>query len=187
MLSNCADLINMSCNTAKTVCMIFQPLCKSNVIALDFPPLRIGDTDLTFVKEFKHLGHIINDNFNDNDDIKREIRNLFMRANILKRRFGKCSINVKRSLFVAYCMCLYDIGIWHQHSPTMLNKLQFCYNKCIKIFFGYKRMYSVTTMLNELSLPTFSDYFAHSLSSFHIIWSSSANALIHNIDILGID
>ena len=123
MLSKGADLIDMSCNTDKTVCMIFQPVCKSNVIASNFPPLRMNDTELKFVKEFKHLGHIINNDFNDNDDIKREIRNLFMRANILKRRFAKCSLNVKRSLFVAYCMCFYDIGIWHQYSPAMFNSL----------------------------------------------------------------
>ena len=55
--------------------MIFQPVCKSNVIASNFPPLRMNDTELKFVKEFKHLGHIINNDFNDNDDIKREIRN----------------------------------------------------------------------------------------------------------------
>lgn len=75
MLSKGADLIDMSCNTDKTVCMIFQPVCKSNVIASNFPPLRMNDTELKFVKEFKHLGHIINNDFNDNDDIKREIRN----------------------------------------------------------------------------------------------------------------
>ena len=75
MLSKGADLIDMSCNTDKTVCMIFQPVCKSNVIASNFPPLRMNGTELKFVKEFKHLGHIINNDFNDNDDIKREIRN----------------------------------------------------------------------------------------------------------------
>lgn len=187
MLSIGADIIDMSCNTDKTVCIIFQPVCKKKVIAYDFPPLNISNTELKFVNEFKHLGHMINNDFNDNDDIKREIRNLFMRTNILKRRFAKCSPNVKRSLFVAYCMCLYDIGIWHQYSPTMFKRLQSCYNKCIKIFFGYPRMYSVTAMLNELSLPTFSDLFARSLSNFRHRWFSSGNSLIHNVCILGIE
>src|SRR5579872_3144252 len=57
MLSKCADIIDMSCNTDKTVCMIFQPACKNKVIARHFPPLRIDDIKLKFVKEFKHLGH----------------------------------------------------------------------------------------------------------------------------------
>lgn len=186
LLSKGADLIDMSCNTGKTVCMIFKPVCKTKLIACDFPPFRINNTELKFVAEFKHLGHIINNDFNDNDDIKREIRNLFMRTNILKRRFAKCSLQVKRSLFIAYCMCLYDIGIWHHYSPTVFNKLQSCYNKCIKILFGYPRMYSLTTMLNELQLPTFGDLFARSLSRFHFKWVSSNNLLIQYVNILGV-
>jgi len=44
------------------------------------------------------------------DDIKREIRNLFMRTNVLVRRFAKCSVPVKLVLFKTYtvyaCMML---------------------------------------------------------------------------------
>jgi len=53
-------------------------------------------------------------------DIKREIRNLFIRTNILIRRYSKCSIAIKQILFKAYCMCLYDAGIWMQFSVTFL-------------------------------------------------------------------
>jgi len=66
---------------------------------------------LQFVNEFRYLGHVVNYNFSD-DDIKREIRNLSMRSNILIRRYGKCSVNVKLALFRAYCMCMYDAGLW---------------------------------------------------------------------------
>jgi hypothetical protein len=166
--------------------MIFQPVSRSKVIARDFPPLRLGDTDLKFVNQFKHLGHLINDNFNDNDDIEREIRLLFMHTNILKRRFSKCSLSVKHTLFTAYCMCLYDIGIWSHYSQTMLNRLQSCYVKCIKALFGYHARYSVTDMLMELDLPTFSELFSRSLNNFQIRWYSSANILIHNANILGV-
>ena len=36
--------------------------------------------------QFKYLGHIINNDFCDDDDIKREIRNLFMRTNITRNK-----------------------------------------------------------------------------------------------------
>jgi len=42
-----------------------------------------------FVKEFKYLGHTITDNLTDDADIQREIRNLFVSTNILRRRFHK--------------------------------------------------------------------------------------------------
>jgi len=37
----------------------------------------------------------------DDDDVFREIRNLFTRTNILARRFAKCSVDVKVTLFKA--------------------------------------------------------------------------------------
>jgi len=49
------------------------------------PPLSINDIDLKYVAQFKYLGHVINNDFIDNDDIKRETRNMFIRSNILIR------------------------------------------------------------------------------------------------------
>ena len=73
--------------------------------------------------------------FSDDDDIKREIRNMFMRSNILIRRCSRCSIAVKLLLFKAYCMCLYDANIWLNYSNALFNKFRSCYNKCVKVFF----------------------------------------------------
>ena len=73
----------MSCNVDKTVCMVFQPTYRNKAIAAEFPPFTIGDRTLQYVEEFCYLGHVIKNKFNDDDDIKREVRNLFMRTNIL--------------------------------------------------------------------------------------------------------
>jgi hypothetical protein len=39
--------------------------------------------------------HVVNNKFTDDENIKREIRDLFQRTNLLSRRFSKCSITVK--------------------------------------------------------------------------------------------
>ena len=39
------------------------------------------------------------ENQKDDDDVERETRNLFIRTNVLLRRFGKCSREVKLRLF----------------------------------------------------------------------------------------
>jgi hypothetical protein len=67
--------------------------------------------------------------------VKRETRYLFMRCNILIRRYSKCSTAVKLLLFKAYCLCLYDVGIWRNYSVTVFNKLRSGFNKCVKMFF----------------------------------------------------
>ena len=132
--------------------MVFQPSCKSKCIASEFLHFLLYGNVLQFVNEFCNLGHMINNKLSDDDDIKWEIRNLFVRINILIRRYGKCSVPVKLTLFRAFCMCLYDAGLWRHYSITVFNKLRSCYNKCIKIFFGYSRCYSVTEMLAELAM-----------------------------------
>jgi len=71
-----------------------------------------------------------------------EIRNLFVRSNILKRMFHKCTLAVKLTLFKCKIptMCSYDIGFWSKYTAALANS---CYYKCIKAFFGYKRFDSV--------------------------------------------
>ena len=41
------------------------------------------------------------------DDIKREIQNLYIRCNVLFRKYQKCSISVKIKLFEEFFMCTY--------------------------------------------------------------------------------
>jgi len=112
---------------------------------------------LQFVSQFRYLGHIINNEFkDDDDDIKREIHNLFMRTNVLIHRFAKCCAPVKLLLFKTYCLFLYDAALWNVYHASTLDKLNSANNKCIKLFFLYNRRYSVTSMLQEIGLPTFS-------------------------------
>ena len=68
---------------------------------------------------------------------------MFMRTNLLVRRFIKCSHEVKLVLFRAYCICLYDACLWSNYDTGCKTKLKLCYHKCIKMFFGFKRCDSV--------------------------------------------
>ena len=155
VLENGILAIDMSCNTRKTVCMVFSPRQKRKVVSPHFPPLRLFGTDLLYVDNFKYLGHIIDNKLNDDADIQREIRNLFTRANILTRRFSLCSQSVKVALFKSYCISLYGCALWRNHTVSSLSKLRSCYHRCVKTFFGYKRHDSMTAVLFKLSIPSF--------------------------------
>jgi len=61
----------------------------------------------------------------DDTDIKREIRNMYSRTNMMLRRFGKCTMYVKLQLFRSYCLCLYGTALWSKHNASTL--LQFKY------------------------------------------------------------
>ncbi|MFZ2537928.1 MAG: reverse transcriptase family protein [Oscillospiraceae bacterium] len=150
-----ASLINMTFNTLKTVCMIFNPKEKCKIICDNFPRFQLAGCNLDFVTKFKYLGHIIDHDMCDDDDINREIKCLYTRTNILIRRFHRCSVGVKLKLFKSYCLCFYDIALWRNFTAKTLNHFLSCYHKCIKMFFGFHKYYSVTNMLFELRLPSF--------------------------------
>ena len=66
------------------------------VIKKNFPLFKIGGSSIQYITQFKYLGHVISNSVNDDEDIQREIRNMFIRTNILVRRFSKCSLSVKQ-------------------------------------------------------------------------------------------
>jgi len=149
----CAEL-DIECNTKKTVCMIFKPRNKTRYITDDFPNFILSGCALNFVSEFRYLGHVLNDKLNDDDDICREIKGLFVRTNMLISRFRHCSKNVKLVLFRSFCLCMYDVALWKYYSVTVLRKFRAAYNKCIKKLFGYHRRDSMSGIFLELGLPT---------------------------------
>jgi len=119
----------------KTVCMVFQPNHRSQIVSVSFPQLRLCNFCIKYVESFKYLGRIILCNRKDNDDIQREVCNLFMRTNMLVRLFINCSHKVKIILFRSYCVCLYDSCLWSNYTDGCLSKLKLCYHKCIKMLF----------------------------------------------------
>ena len=92
--------IDMIINTAKSVCMVFSPRDRSKVVCSSFPLFRMGRDKLQYVNSLRYLGHRIVDSNNDDDDILREISNMFVRTNILIRRSSKCSISVKTGIYI---------------------------------------------------------------------------------------
>jgi len=51
---------------------------------------------------------------------------------------------------------MYDISLWENFHVSVVNKLASAYVKCLKLFFGFAKYSSVSAMLLQLGLPTFS-------------------------------
>jgi len=116
------------------VCMVFSPLNKHKVVSDFFPPLKISGCNLSYVSQFKYLGHMIDNKLCDDVYINRELKCLFTRTNILTMRFARCSKQVKLRLFRTYCLCFYDIGLWTNYHCYSFNKFASGYVKCMKVF-----------------------------------------------------
>ena len=170
--------INMELNTRKSVCMVFNPRNRSRVLLASFPQFSVNGALLSFVSSFKYLGHIISGTNADDADIQREITNMFVRTNILLHRFSLCSNNVKTVLFKTYCLCMYDVALWKIYNLGTLGKLRSCYHRCVKIFFGYRRRDSMTSILLTLGLPSFNTVLANASISFAKQWANCSNRII---------
>jgi len=57
--------------------MVFNPKCVNKVVSHSFPLFTLCGVKLKFVTNFKYFGHIINNKLCDNDDVEREIKNLY--------------------------------------------------------------------------------------------------------------
>lgn len=181
-LLNClceeATVIDMKCNTKKTVCMIFSP-CKNKYKVADcFPRFKLNSVLLDYVDSFKYLGYMITNTIQDDKDIEREIRNLFVRTNVLMSKFKMCSRSVKIQLFKSFVICLYGSALWKNFSNGTIHKFKSSYNRCIKLFFGYARSYSVTSILLETGLPSCDTLLHNSRVSFNLTLSQTANSVL---------
>ena len=68
--------------------MVFNLKCFLRWFFFHFSPFTLCGVKLKFVTNFKYLGHIINNKLSDCDDMEREIKNLFVRCNMLRTRFN---------------------------------------------------------------------------------------------------
>jgi len=65
---------------------------------------------------------------------------------------------------------------------SMLHKLRSCYNKCIKLFFGYSKYASVTQALFETGVPSFDTVVHNAQSEFCSNWTSCYyNSLVYSV------
>ena len=109
----------------KSVCLVVPPKgCKLD----SAPKVYLKGKILDYVDSFKYLGHWINSKFTDDEDIRREIRSLAVRGNILLRKFGFCSVDIKCYLFKTFCYSLYCATLWADFYKATLYRLKACYN-----------------------------------------------------------
>ena len=178
ILTGCCKCLDLECNVRKTKCMVVNPISVDKTVRRTFPCFSINGQMIEFVTEFKYLGHILSAKMQDDCDITREIRNMYARTNMLVQRFRKCSLKVKLAIFKAYFMCFYGISLWWSFNVSTMLKFKYCYNKCVKKFFGYKKYDSATAVFMELKLPTANTVLHNHRSLFKACWKNHSNSIV---------
>jgi len=90
-------------------------------------------------------------------------------------------MNVKAMLFKAYCLGVYDIALWKVFTQESINKFHACYNRCIKMFFGFRRRHSMTQLLLDTGLRSFSTVLHNSRHIFNKSWFACENDVVAHL------
>jgi len=104
--------------------MLFSPIERYKIVCNNFPQFCLAGHRLSFVPVFKYLGHIIDNEMQDDGDVLRELKCLFTQTNILICHFARCSVDVKIRLFRSYCICFFDIALWNRVKQSVIKKIK---------------------------------------------------------------
>ncbi|KAL0820955.1 hypothetical protein ABMA28_005612 [Loxostege sticticalis] len=119
------------------------------------PTVLLNSVALERVVQFKYLGHEVTADLKDHADIERERRALSIRANMLARRFARCSVDVKITLFRAYCTSLYTCSLWVDYTQRAYNSLRVQFNNAFRAVLGLPRFCSASGMFAEARTDCF--------------------------------
>ncbi|XP_073943449.1 uncharacterized protein [Choristoneura fumiferana] len=139
-------------NAQKSEFMMFKP---DNIRYTDAPDFLLTGVKLNRVDKFKYLGHWVTADQRDNTDIERERRALAVRCNMLARRFSKCSVPVKVTLFKAYCQSFYTCSLWVNYTQKAYSDLRVQYNSAYRALLRLPRYCSASAMFLESNTAGF--------------------------------
>lgn len=165
-------------NVKKTEVMVFK--CK--ISKTDVKPLFcLGGSPLSVVNKFKYLGHILSDNLKDDEDLDRQRRAIAAKSNMLARRFSAASIDVKITLFKAYCQAFYTNHLWQKCNCNTLHHLRVQYNNAFRAMLRLPWRCSASGMFTDNRVDDFYAVMRRTRAGFHERLIASANKLVYHI------
>ena len=120
---------------------------------------------LPYTTKRKYLGHIINNNLTDDDDIDiaRQKRGLY--AQVLARKFCLCNISTKITLFQAYCAPMYTSSLWCKLKKYSLKSITVAYNNSLRILLHLRSRCNASFMFATNYIKSFNERIRSSIFS----------------------
>jgi hypothetical protein len=120
-------------------------------------------------------------NGRDDLDMERERRALSIRCNMLARKFGKCSDDVKLTLFNSYCQCFYTCQLWVDFTRKSYNAIRVQYNDAFRILMQRPRYCSASSMFAEAQIADFYAVMRKRIASFWLRIRCSPNSILRTV------
>ena len=165
-------------NPIKSVCVVFKS--KSN--KLYCPTVSLDCDILEYTAYTKYLGFTFSMNVQDDDDMLRQMRTLYIRSNKLLRTFYHCSIDVKLELFRSFCTSFYCCYLWTAYKKSTFNKLRVAFNNAYRRVLGLPWRSSASAMYANFGIQNFEAVIRKSTFGFTQRLAKSTNTLIMAIE-----
>lgn len=146
-----------------------------------FAPFSIKGEHINIVNKIKYLGHIITDDGMDDEDIRRQCRQLYAQGNVLTRKFHMCSNNVKVHLFRTYCSSLYTCQLWWCYKNATIKKLYVAYNNAFRLLMNLPRGCSASGMFATNNVSSCQAIIRNLVFRFRSRVDSSENTIIKSV------
>ena len=169
-VENCLTFLSLLYNGNKSYSLCFKPTS----IKFERPCFYLGEKIIPKVTQCKYLGVIISDH-NCDADLKRQMRKFYTNANMLIRKFFKCSVDVKCYLFKTYCSTMYCSAMWFDTTKSAMKKLKVAYNNSLRRLLSLPIINSASEMFAVLNIPSFGELIRKFAFSFMSRMSSSIN------------
>jgi hypothetical protein len=118
MCENYATEFKIRFNAAKSKCILFIAPSKYRTDRLSpTSEFYAGGHQIEFTDHWPHLGHIIHDNSDDQEDILQQRNKLCGQINNVLCVFNKRDPFVKLKLLLSYCFSFYGSALWDLSNP----------------------------------------------------------------------
>ena len=118
------------------VCMMFnpqRPFQSTHLTDSKPPTISLGGNALSWVNNFKYLGHVLDTKLGDSGDINRKKRSLYYSVNMLCALVRHASSDILMKLFRSYCMNFYGCELWNTaNERKVFCQLCVAYHSCVK-------------------------------------------------------
>ena len=109
------------------------------------------------------------------------MRKCYANANMLLRKFTKCSLDIKWYLFKTYCCNLYCTPFWYDSTKAALKNLKVAYNNSLRRLLGLLSHNSASGMFVNLNIPSSGELLRKYVYRFRNRLESSENSIIRGI------
>lgn len=181
LLNICDTFARDNCvlyNEKKSKCMVFKPQgCKIT----RFPSFYLNGKVLKYTSCHKYLGVLISDDCSDDQDIKRQLKALYVRGNMLCHKFRYCSDGIKKTLFRTYCSSNYGCELWCRYKKGSFRDIMVGYNNIFRKLMRIQRGDSISNNFVNANIDGFRTLVRKAAGSLRKRLCSSDNSIIHVI------